>query len=51
MLSRIDAGNIEPLRQQMDALDGVLMQFMHRLFEQTPGSWEVLCGANATALM
>ncbi|KAL2785369.1 fungal-specific transcription factor domain-containing protein [Aspergillus keveii] len=49
MLSRIE--DPELLRQQMDGLDGALMQFMHRLFEQTPGSWEVLCGANATALM
>jgi hypothetical protein len=52
-LNRMQHGNgdDELLRQQIDRLDGVLMQFMHRLFEQTPGSWEVLCGANATALM
>ncbi|KAL3462125.1 fungal-specific transcription factor domain-containing protein [Aspergillus heterothallicus] len=49
MLARIT--NPDILRQQMDAIDGMLMQFMERLFEQTPGSWEVLCGANATTLM
>ncbi|KAL2840291.1 fungal-specific transcription factor domain-containing protein [Aspergillus pseudoustus] len=49
MLSRITDPDL--LRKQMDAIDGVLMQFMERLFEQTPGSWEELCGANATTLM
>ncbi|KAJ0412969.1 fungal-specific transcription factor domain-containing protein [Aspergillus carlsbadensis] len=49
MLRRIE--DPELLRRQMDALDGALLLFMQRLFEQTPGSWEVLCGANATTLM
>ncbi|KAL3492293.1 fungal-specific transcription factor domain-containing protein [Aspergillus germanicus] len=53
MLSRMqrEYGDGNMLRERMDGIDGVLMQFMERLFEQTPGSWEVLCGANATALM
>ncbi|CEL06529.1 hypothetical protein ASPCAL09703 [Aspergillus calidoustus] len=51
MLSRISNGDREMVGEQMDGVDGVLLQFMQRLFEQTPGSWEVLCGANATALM
>ncbi|KIA75807.1 C6 transcription factor [Aspergillus ustus] len=49
MLSRITDPDI--LRRQIDAIDGILIQFMERLFEQTPGSWQELCGANATTLM
>ncbi|KAL3441782.1 hypothetical protein BJX65DRAFT_313513 [Aspergillus insuetus] len=53
VLSRMqrEYGDAEMLSERVDGIDGVLMQFMQRLFEQTPGSWEVLCGANATALM
>jgi len=37
-------------QQQFEMLDSFLIEFMKFLFEQTPGSWEVLCGANAIAL-
>ncbi|KAL2810316.1 fungal-specific transcription factor domain-containing protein [Aspergillus granulosus] len=49
MLSKIT--NSEMLLQQMDVIDSMLMKFMEQLFDQTPGSWKVLCGANAIALM
>ncbi|CEN62961.1 hypothetical protein ASPCAL09589 [Aspergillus calidoustus] len=37
--------------QQVDHLDTFLIQFMECLFKETPGSWQVLCGANATVLL
>ncbi|KAL3468097.1 hypothetical protein BJX64DRAFT_282981 [Aspergillus heterothallicus] len=37
--------------QQVDNLDKFLIQFMECLLDQTPGSWHVLCGANATVLL
>lgn len=37
--------------QKSGVLDSILIQFMEKLFEQTPNSWEILCGANAIALM
>ncbi|KAL3493503.1 fungal-specific transcription factor domain-containing protein [Aspergillus germanicus] len=37
--------------QQVDNLDAFLIQFMECLFRETPGSWQVLCGANATVLL
>lgn len=52
-------GQVQMLRRSSDAdwsfeqftvLDRTLMQFMEILFEQTPGSWAVLCGANAICL-
>ncbi|KAL4860902.1 hypothetical protein BDV12DRAFT_180989 [Aspergillus spectabilis] len=43
--------NQDMFHQQINKIDAFLMQLMERLFEQTPGSWEVLCGANANALM
>ncbi|EAW19839.1 putative C6 transcription factor [Aspergillus fischeri NRRL 181] len=57
-VSRI-LGQVQMLRRLSDAdwsyeqfavLDRKLMQFMEILFEQTPGSWAVLCGANAICL-
>ncbi|KAL2843923.1 fungal-specific transcription factor domain-containing protein [Aspergillus pseudoustus] len=43
----------EPLlfHQQVENLDAFLIQFMEHLFDQTPGSWHVLCGANAAVLL
>jgi hypothetical protein len=52
-------GQVQLLRRSNDAdgycerftvLDRTVMQFMEILFEQTPGSWAVLCGANAIGL-
>ncbi|KAL4886863.1 hypothetical protein BJY04DRAFT_212834 [Aspergillus karnatakaensis] len=48
-LSRIS--NPQTLKQQVETLDSMLMQFMEQLFQQTPGDRDVLCGANATALL
>lgn len=38
------------LYEQFAVVDRKLMRFMKILFEQTPGSWAVLCGANAICL-
>ncbi|GFF48108.1 uncharacterized transcriptional regulatory protein C530.05 [Aspergillus udagawae] len=52
-------GQVQMLRRSNDAdwsyerftaLDRTLMQFLEILFEQSPGSWAVLCGANAICL-
>ncbi|KAK9616947.1 hypothetical protein V6Z98_008335 [Aspergillus fumigatus] len=52
-------GQVQMLRRLSDAVwsyeqfavvDRKLMRFMKILFEQTPGSWAVLCGANAICL-
>ncbi|KAL2820634.1 fungal-specific transcription factor domain-containing protein [Aspergillus granulosus] len=37
--------------RQVNNLDTYLIQFMECLFEQTPGNWNILCGANATVLL
>ncbi|KAJ5606085.1 C6 transcription factor [Penicillium lagena] len=39
------------LLREFGVLDNILIRFMEKLFEQTPGSWKTLCGANAIALM
>lgn len=53
-------GQVQALQSMVDSdcfmrkfgvLDSTLILFMEKLFEQTPGSWENLCGANAIALM
>ncbi|KAF9892056.1 hypothetical protein FE257_002462 [Aspergillus nanangensis] len=53
-------GHVQALQRAMDAewspqksamLDQELMQYAERLFEQTPGSWMVLCGANSITLI
>jgi hypothetical protein len=36
---------------QFEKIDDYQIQFLKRLFEQAPGSWEILCGANAIALL
>jgi hypothetical protein len=36
---------------QVEKIDDYQIQFLKRLFEQADGSWEILCGANATALL
>ncbi|EAW13743.1 putative C6 transcription factor [Aspergillus clavatus NRRL 1] len=52
-------GPVQMLRQSSDIdwssekfsmLDRTLMYFMNKLIAQTPGSWAVLCGANAIGL-
>ncbi|KAL3477073.1 hypothetical protein BJX99DRAFT_128743 [Aspergillus californicus] len=45
------ATDAEMFFEQADGLDGCLMTFMQCLFEQNPGSWAALCGANSIALM
>lgn len=41
----------EPLHDSMDRTDALLMNFMKYLFQQTPESWKVMCGANAIAML
>jgi hypothetical protein len=53
-------GQVQALQNLIDSdcfirkfgvLDSTLIRFMEKLFEQTPGRWETLCGANAIALV
>ena len=41
----------ESLHDSMDKTDALLMHFMKHLFQQTPESWKVMCGANAIAML
>ncbi|KAL2824254.1 fungal-specific transcription factor domain-containing protein [Aspergillus cavernicola] len=43
--------NPDLFKQQAENIDTVGIHFMQQLFEQTPRRWEILCGANAIALM
>lgn len=43
--------DLDCLERKFEVLDSTLIRFMEKLFEQTPGSWATLCGANAIVLM
>ncbi len=41
----------ESLHDSIDRTDALLMHFMKHLFQQTPESWKVMCGANAITML